>query len=265
MNPVYLINPPPPYPFPLVEPNDDQHLQSFSPSSEASSSLSNSIFSYPAQEQGGSYDREQGQQHQEAIVLQVRPSDHHHEFLQSPSLPTVENGGGVSIKWMSSKMRLMRKMTNSNRTTTDKQVESKHQLFHDHEQPPTSSPLDIDNSTIRVCSDCNTTKTPLWRSGPGGPKSLCNACGIRQRKARRAMAAAATSTSLLGNDTTSMRTKVHKEKRSDNGYVHQYKKRCKLTGSGPRKNSAFHRVFPQDEKEAAILLMDLSCGLVHGF
>ncbi|WVZ79658.1 hypothetical protein U9M48_027213 [Paspalum notatum var. saurae] len=40
---------------------------------------------------------------------------------------------------------------------------------------------------IRVCSDCNTTKTPLWRSGPRGPKSLCNACGIRQRKARRAM------------------------------------------------------------------------------
>ncbi|KAH0711020.1 hypothetical protein KY284_012447 [Solanum tuberosum] len=23
---------------------------------------------------------------------------------------------------------------------------------------------------IRVCSDCNTTKTPLWRSGPKGPK-----------------------------------------------------------------------------------------------
>lgn len=24
--------------------------------------------------------------------------------------------------------------------------------------------------TVRVCSDCNTTKTPLWRSGPKGPK-----------------------------------------------------------------------------------------------
>ena len=23
---------------------------------------------------------------------------------------------------------------------------------------------------VRVCSDCNTTKTPLWRSGPRGPK-----------------------------------------------------------------------------------------------
>lgn len=30
------------------------------------------------------------------------------------------------------------------------------------------------------------------------------------------------------------------------------------------KNLAFHRVFPQDEKEAAILLMALSFGHVHG-
>ncbi|CAI9768932.1 unnamed protein product [Fraxinus pennsylvanica] len=36
----------------------------------------------------------------------------------------------------------------------------------------------------RICADCKTTKTPLWRSGPSGPKTLCNACGIRQRKKR---------------------------------------------------------------------------------
>ncbi|CAI9764241.1 unnamed protein product [Fraxinus pennsylvanica] len=36
----------------------------------------------------------------------------------------------------------------------------------------------------KFCADCKTTKTPLWRSGPSGPKSLCNACGIRHRKKR---------------------------------------------------------------------------------
>ncbi|KAF7817957.1 GATA transcription factor 16 [Senna tora] len=36
----------------------------------------------------------------------------------------------------------------------------------------------------KCCSDCKTTKTPLWRGGPAGPKSLCNACGIRYRKRR---------------------------------------------------------------------------------
>ncbi|CAM0885676.1 unnamed protein product [Alopecurus aequalis] len=37
----------------------------------------------------------------------------------------------------------------------------------------------------KACADCLTTKTPLWRGGPTGPKSLCNACGIRYRKRRR--------------------------------------------------------------------------------
>lgn len=36
-----------------------------------------------------------------------------------------------------------------------------------------------------VCAWCNTTNSPEWRKGPGGPKSLCNACGLRYAKARR--------------------------------------------------------------------------------
>jgi len=31
----------------------------------------------------------------------------------------------------------------------------------------------------KVCANCRTTKTPLWRNGPLGPKTLCNACGVR--------------------------------------------------------------------------------------
>ncbi|KAL2504359.1 GATA transcription factor 18 [Abeliophyllum distichum] len=44
----------------------------------------------------------------------------------------------------------------------------------------------------RRCANCDTTSTPLWRNGPRGPKSLCNACGIRFKKEeRRATAATA--------------------------------------------------------------------------
>ena len=32
------------------------------------------------------------------------------------------------------------------------------------------------------CEHCGCTNTPLWRSGPSGPKSLCNACGLRWTK-----------------------------------------------------------------------------------
>ncbi|KAK5657038.1 hypothetical protein OQA88_3564 [Cercophora sp. LCS_1] len=33
-----------------------------------------------------------------------------------------------------------------------------------------------------VCNDCGTLESPEWRKGPGGPKSLCNACGLRWAK-----------------------------------------------------------------------------------
>ncbi|KAJ4886665.1 GATA transcription factor 17 [Raphanus sativus] len=42
------------------------------------------------------------------------------------------------------------------------------------------------SETKRTCVDCGTFKTPLWCGGPAGPKSLCNACGIKSRKKRQA-------------------------------------------------------------------------------
>jgi Zn ribbon nucleic-acid-binding protein len=32
------------------------------------------------------------------------------------------------------------------------------------------------------CAHCNTQTTPLWRNGPDGPKTLCNACGVRDNR-----------------------------------------------------------------------------------
>ncbi|CAN6842157.1 unnamed protein product [Brassica oleracea] len=40
------------------------------------------------------------------------------------------------------------------------------------------------DGTIRMCTHCETTKTPQWREGPCGPKTLCNACGVRFRSGR---------------------------------------------------------------------------------
>ncbi|OEL22995.1 hypothetical protein BAE44_0015987 [Dichanthelium oligosanthes] len=86
---------------------------------------------------------------------------------------------------------------------------------------------------VRVCSDCNTTKTPLWRSGPCGPKSLCNACGIRQRKARRAMAAAAAAAASNGGapQVASVAAQAKPAKKEKRAYIDRslpFKKRCKM-------------------------------------
>ncbi|KAL5211532.1 hypothetical protein ABZP36_022379 [Zizania latifolia] len=38
--------------------------------------------------------------------------------------------------------------------------------------------------TVRRCTHCQIEKTPQWRAGPLGPKSLCNACGVRYKSGR---------------------------------------------------------------------------------
>lgn len=57
-------------------------------------------------------------------------------------------------KWMSSTARLTRKMMRLPSTSSD--LATKKAL----------------NNITRVCADCNTTSTPLWRSGPNGPKVI---------------------------------------------------------------------------------------------
>ncbi|KAJ3674768.1 hypothetical protein LUZ60_005384 [Juncus effusus] len=36
----------------------------------------------------------------------------------------------------------------------------------------------------RRCTHCLSNKTPQWREGPMGPKTLCNACGVRFKSGR---------------------------------------------------------------------------------
>ncbi|CAH1418948.1 unnamed protein product [Lactuca virosa] len=302
----------------------DQHIehQFLSPNSQASSS-SNSLtchLFFNPNDQDRVFDRESHPSQLEDDNFGSQAYDNLHVENQDEG---DKNIGGLKfslwkretydhmndenqVKWMSSKMRVMLKMKKSDPVKLNTLL--KLEDHQDHKEVA-SSPLmeenansNSSNSTssnnnitipVRVCSDCNTTKTPLWRSGPRGPKSLCNACGIRQRKARKALAAAAAAAAETGkvvfdDKPTSLKaTKVlHKDhKKPNNGYITKYKKRqySQQISTNPspssstptrkncveeflvslNKNLTFHRVFPQDEKEAAILLMALSCGYVH--
>ncbi|XP_022867805.1 GATA transcription factor 21-like [Olea europaea var. sylvestris] len=303
MNPINLNS----SPF-VLEPNeelDDQNPPQFGVNHHIASSSSHSChyFFNSTQDYAKYYRHElyQPQQHQEDFSYAYGGGSYDVENKVDsglkltlwkkldPSESVLENNNNP-VKWMSSKMRLMHKMKNSDHAGL-KITSGGTEKYENHQKQPSSS-LETDlssnsisnnNSPIRVCTDCNTTKTPLWRSGPKGPKSLCNACGIRQRKARQAMAAAAAADAngtAITTKLSPMKIKVHhKDKTSKSGHATQLKKRCKIT-SGPSndtkklgledflinlsKNLALNRVFPQDEKDAAILLMALSSGLVHG-
>lgn len=125
----------------------------------------------------------------------------------------------------------------------------------------------------RICVDCKTTKTPLWRSGPHGPKSLCNACGIRYRKAKRALSAFGSGDHIAAYKSRMPKRKQQKTEDEDYKFVH-HKKRSRMSIPSCKKNinvkfsakpspHSLQRVFAEDEKEAAVLLMALSAGLVH--
>ncbi|KAL9240876.1 hypothetical protein vseg_015047 [Gypsophila vaccaria] len=49
---------------------------------------------------------------------------------------------------------------------------------HDQNENPNAG------APVRKCKHCEITKTPQWRAGPMGPKSLCNACGVRYKSGR---------------------------------------------------------------------------------
>lgn len=93
----------------------------------------------------------------------------------------LQGGGGdedSSVKWMPLKMRIIRRMMVDQTGTSEHKLESSQKLplgTDNNSSNNNSSNFNSNNITVRVCSDCYTTKTPLWRSGPRGPKvHLCN-------------------------------------------------------------------------------------------
>jgi hypothetical protein len=46
------------------------------------------------------------------------------------------------------------------------------------------------DGSIKRCNSCQTNVTPMWRRGPEGPATLCNACGARWKSGRLGMPSA---------------------------------------------------------------------------
>ncbi|KAG5528652.1 hypothetical protein RHGRI_029360 [Rhododendron griersonianum] len=84
----------------------------------------------------------------------------------------------------------------------------------------------------RRCANCDTTSTPLWRNGPRGPKSLCNACGIRFKKEeRRATASGPNGGGVAGAASGLMEPQQHMI--NNNSWVPQYSQSQKVPCFSP--------------------------------
>ncbi|KAI5393501.1 hypothetical protein KIW84_060580 [Lathyrus oleraceus] len=197
------------------------------------------------------------------------------------------NGDGLG-KWTSSKMRLMKKLMIPERSYDAATNEEKAIINTSASAATTPSNRGFQNErynqgspTARACVECQTTSTPLWRSGPMGPKSLCNACGIRQRKAIRAEEEAGNS---LFTSTKTRGLNKEKEKKLLVNKCTQFKKKNKTiattaastTGSSssedPERLEYFllkvreksgYEYTSEEVVDYALLLMDISCGYIY--
>ncbi|XP_061951027.1 putative GATA transcription factor 22 [Populus nigra] len=301
MTPVYLN--PASSSFPFVDLKEEQHLQLFLSPHQAATSLSGPTNFFNTTHDQRESKLAESRQHDDHEVDKYsislgRLSDHKlfpsssfqpvvnddddsnfRKLFSSKTEDGIEGSGDSSVNWMPSRMKTMQEMTNSNRSETDHQPMKFMLKFH-NQQCQNNDINSSSNSNIRVCSDCNTTSTPLWRSGPRGPKSLCNACGIRQRKARRAMAAAENGAVISVEASSSTKSKVNsKVRKLRTSHVAQGKKLSNKPPNPPlqsqkklcfknlalslSKNPALRQVLPHDVEEAAILLMELSCGFIN--
>ncbi|CAN0888897.1 GATA transcription factor 16 [Linum grandiflorum] len=112
---------------------------------------------------------------------------------------------------------------------------------------------------IRRCIDCHTTTTPCWRGGPAGPRTLCNACGIRYRKSRNSASSASSSSPSSSSGSVVVAKKKRKMvigKGKEAGVP--VKKLLGLMGLDSWNWKMMKKQQLGEEERAAILLMSLS-------
>jgi len=66
-------------------------------------------------------------------------------------------------------------------------------------------PAHMDKSML-ICHFCGRRETPEWRKGPGGPATLCNACGLQWAKKMRAQRHSSSASSKPSSTATSTAT-----------------------------------------------------------
>ncbi|KAG6749327.1 hypothetical protein POTOM_046371 [Populus tomentosa] len=101
-------------------------------------------------------------------------------FSDFPSIINIPTDTSLCNKSRSKRSRANTTATSSS-PELETAVTSKSRLKKENNGEPHSP---AEEGTVRRCTHCASEKTPQWRTGPLGPKTLCNACGVRYKSGR---------------------------------------------------------------------------------
>ncbi|KAL6203011.1 hypothetical protein ACLB2K_026715 [Fragaria x ananassa] len=105
----------------------------------------------------------------------ARPANFSHRF----TFPCASSNSSVSDNFYHFETFLTEEMLNPEKRRQKKKNPSFHETGEISETKRCVEPGK--NRETKRCTHCAVTKTPQWREGPLGPKTLCNACGVRYR------------------------------------------------------------------------------------
>ncbi|KAK1313124.1 GATA transcription factor 12 [Acorus calamus] len=97
------------------------------------------------------------------------------------------SSSAAASSWSSSRLLVLSSTTSA--TSSDaavvvKKAQKKREASSSTDGGDGSRRVYAASSDGRRCLHCATDKTPQWRTGPMGPKTLCNACGVRYKSGR---------------------------------------------------------------------------------
>jgi hypothetical protein len=102
-------------------------------------------------------------------------------FSDFPSIINIPTDTSFCNKSRSKRSRATATTATSSSPELETAVTGKSRLKKENNGAPHSP---AEEGTVRRCTHCASEKTPQWRTGPLGPKTLCNACGVRYKSGR---------------------------------------------------------------------------------
>ncbi|MFS7989866.1 putative transcription factor C2C2-GATA family [Helianthus anomalus] len=136
-----------------------------------------------------SYSNEDVQKHQLLSGVEARPEQPEiYPFKSRSSMNRTNNSLFNYDMTIPGKARTKRSRVTSHNWASRLPVmgstNSRPDIVSNNSTEPKKINIQPKNEEGRKCLHCDTNTTPQWRTGPMGPRTLCNACGVRYKSGR---------------------------------------------------------------------------------